>query len=259
MVYDAQDGSILKRLKGHKDTILCVTALINGGVASGGADNTVIIWNQKYEGVLKYTHSHSIQSLQQDPVTGLYSSRFLNENEIGILVSCTSSEIGLWSSQVKSVNKIKVPSRALCVCWTRDGSHFAVGLYDGKVSIRSKLGEEKTCIQREGPIWGLSWTVIAGTDVLTVSDWKQRISFYNVSGKQIGKDRILDFDPVCICHDYENSAFIIGGSDKTLTLWTSEGIKLAPIGVEEDWIWSCKVRPNQNQIAFATQGTLLFI
>ncbi len=73
LVYNAEDGSLLNRLKGHKETILCVTSLLNGGVASGGADNTVIIWNQKYQGVLKYTHSHAIQFLQQDPMTGISS------------------------------------------------------------------------------------------------------------------------------------------------------------------------------------------
>ncbi len=74
--------------------------MANGGLASGGADKTVIIWNSNYEGVLKYTHHHSIQALEQEPVSGL-------------LVSCTSGDFGLWHAEQKSVNKTKVSKNEL--------------------------------------------------------------------------------------------------------------------------------------------------
>ena len=95
LVYQVDNGKLLNRLKGHKDTVTSVTALANGGLASGGADKTVIIWSPKFEGVLKYSHSYSIQALEQDALSG-------------ILVSCTAGDFGLWSAEIKSVNKIKV-------------------------------------------------------------------------------------------------------------------------------------------------------
>ena len=45
---------------------------------------------------------------------------------------------GLWSPEQKSVAKFKVPSRATSCAWTNDGQYFAVGLFTGLVSIRSK-------------------------------------------------------------------------------------------------------------------------
>lgn len=57
MVYDPQDGSLIRLLKGHKDIVYCV-AYANDGrkFASGGADKIVIIWTSKLEGVLKYSY-----------------------------------------------------------------------------------------------------------------------------------------------------------------------------------------------------------
>lgn len=68
LVYQVSDGKLLQSLKGHKEPVTAVTALANGGLASGGADKTVIIWSPKFEGVLKYSHSYSIQALEQDPL-----------------------------------------------------------------------------------------------------------------------------------------------------------------------------------------------
>lgn len=94
-MYQVSDGKLLHSLKGHKEPVTVVTALANGGLASGSADKTVIIWSPKFEGVLKYSHSYSIQALEQD-------------NLSGILVSGTAGDFGLWSADKKAVAKNKV-------------------------------------------------------------------------------------------------------------------------------------------------------
>ena len=45
----------------------------------------------------------------------------------------------------KSVSKHKTGSRITCCSWTNDGQHLALGMYNGCVSIRSKvsLGSDK--------------------------------------------------------------------------------------------------------------------
>ena len=80
-VYDATstDGRLLRALSGHRDTVYCVTFAYNGVLhysthvmwtaqivyftfalctgelfASGGADKTVILWNDSLEGMLKF-------------------------------------------------------------------------------------------------------------------------------------------------------------------------------------------------------------
>lgn len=67
--------------------------------ASGGADHTVIIWTNKADGILKYTHNESIVRLA-------YSSGTMK------LASCTQLDFGLWGQEQKSVNKHKVPDTA---------------------------------------------------------------------------------------------------------------------------------------------------
>ena len=45
LIYDAKDGDLLHRLRGHKDTVYTVGFVRDGSrFASGGADKTVIIW-----------------------------------------------------------------------------------------------------------------------------------------------------------------------------------------------------------------------
>ncbi|KAI8925767.1 hypothetical protein BC831DRAFT_459392 [Entophlyctis helioformis] len=248
LVYDATDGELLKALKAHKDTVTSLCPLKGNGFASGGADKQVIIWNAKWEGVLKYSHGDSIQSLSQNPVTGL-------------VLSCTCSDFGLWAPDVKlSTRPRLVPSRILCSSWTPDGQHFALGLYNGNVSIRSRTGEEKVRIERgSSPVWSVAWSPATDleSDVLAVTDWSQKLSFFQLSGRQVGKDRILGFDPCAVSYFSTGEYLILGGSDRKVHLWTQDGIKIAPICERDGWIWSCKVRPKQNFIAVGSNdGTI---
>ncbi|KAH6577809.1 hypothetical protein BASA50_009124 [Batrachochytrium salamandrivorans] len=247
LVYDATNGEVLRALKGHKDAVLCLCPLQGNGFASGSADKHVIIWNNKWEGTLKYSHNDTIQSVSQNQVTG-------------VVLSCTASDFGLWAPDIKAVNKTKVPSRILCSSWTLDGQHFALGLYSGNISIRSRIGEEKIRIERgASPIWSLSWSPAPGLelDILAVTDWSQRLSFFQVNGRQIGKDRQLGFDPCSVNYFPTGEYLIIGGADKKVHLWTPDGIRIGTICDCKGWVWSCKVHPKKHQITVGTNdGTV---
>ncbi|XP_057296410.1 intraflagellar transport protein 122 homolog [Hydractinia symbiolongicarpus] len=251
LVYDTADGSLVRALKGHKETVYCVAYAKNGKrFASGGADKCVIIWTNKLEGILKYTHNNAIQCIQYNPVNHQ-------------LASCTSDDFGLWSSEQKSVSKHKLSSRALCCCWTNDGQYLALGLFNGIISIRNKSGEEKVKIERSGgsPVWTMSWnpSVDETTDILAVGDWGQRLSFYQLSGKQIGKDRHLGFDPCSLSYFPKGEFLVIGGSDKKCYLYTKEGVRLAVIGELQSWVWTCKARPEGNYVVCGSDdGTIAF-
>lgn len=99
-VYSANDGKQLQALKGHKDTVYCVSwardgklCAFTGGVwllivfigesfATGSADKQVIIWGgTPYEGKLKYSHSESIQRVAYNPKSPL-------------VLSCTNVDFG---------------------------------------------------------------------------------------------------------------------------------------------------------------------
>ena len=135
-------------------------------------------------GKIKYPHNDSIQCLAFNPVTQQ-------------LASCTASDFGLWAPEENIVNKKKIYSKILCCCWTNDGTHLALGLLNGTISIRNNEGKEKVTIQRNSPIWCLQWNPNKDEtyDTLAVGCWDQTLSFYHLSRKQIGKDKKLGYDP----------------------------------------------------------------
>ncbi|XP_041457748.1 intraflagellar transport protein 122 homolog isoform X2 [Lytechinus variegatus] len=251
LVYDTNDGTLMQPLKGHKDTVYCVAYAKDGKrFASGSADKTVIIWTSKLEGILKYTHNDAIQCLGFNPITHQ-------------LASCAFSDFGLWSMEQKSVSKHKVTSRITCCSWTNDGQYLALGLYNGCITIRTKNGEEKHKIERPNgglsPIWSLQWNPSKdeSVDTLAVLDWGQKLSFYNLSGKQIGKERNLGYDPCCLSYFSRGEYLIIGGANKQVTLHTKDGVQLGVVGEQNSWVWCAKVRPDQNHVAVGCQdGTI---
>ncbi|XP_050835285.1 intraflagellar transport protein 122 homolog isoform X3 [Serinus canaria] len=253
LVYDTSDGTLIQPLKGHKDTVYCVAYAKDGKrFASGSADKSVIIWTSKLEGILKYTHNDSIQCVSYNPLTHQ-------------LASCSSGDFGLWSPEQKSVSKHKTSSRITCCSWTNDGQYLALGMFNGIVSIRNKNGDEKVKIERPGgsssPVWSICWNPSRDerNDILAVADWGQKLSFYHLSGKQIGKDRVLNFDPCCISYFTKGEYLLLGGSDRQVSLFTRDGVRLGTVGEQSSWVWTCKVKPDSNYVAVGCQdGTISF-
>lgn len=191
LIYD--NGNLVDTLRGHKDSVNSISCARDGKkFASASADKTVIIWtstaSQKYEGLLKYSHSDSVQCLAFNPISHQ-------------LASCAVSDFAFWSTEQKAVQKYKVPSKICCCAWTNDGQYIALGMANGTVSIRSRAGVEKTKIERpsNSPVFGVAWspstTATSGndnlTDTLSVVDWSKSLSFYNLGGQFMGKERPL--------------------------------------------------------------------
>jgi WD40 repeat protein len=54
---------------GHRDSVYCIAYAKDGQkFATGGADNSVVIWSNTGEGLLKYNHNDKIQCLAFNPV-----------------------------------------------------------------------------------------------------------------------------------------------------------------------------------------------
>ncbi|XP_077302310.1 intraflagellar transport protein 122 homolog [Arctopsyche grandis] len=239
MVYDPQDGSLIRLLRGHKDTVYCVAYAKDGRkFASGGADKIVIIWTSKLEGVLKYSHNEPLQCLAYNPITHQ-------------LTSCAVSDIAFWSNEVKAVQKHRVngSGRITCCSWSLDGQLLAVGLSNGFVSIRDKNCEERLKISREGcPVWSVLWTESA----LLVGDWSETLSFYNASGQQVMKDRPIGLMPVCLNRLGE---LILVCGVKGWIITTLEGVPV--LKNSQQWVWSIEHCDNTNTIALGClDGTL---
>ncbi|XP_009947411.1 PREDICTED: intraflagellar transport protein 122 homolog [Leptosomus discolor] len=138
-------------------------------------------------------------------------------------------------------------------------------MFNGVVSIRNKNGEEKVKIERTGgassPIWSICWNPSRDerNDILAVADWGQKLSFYQLSGKQVGKDRMLNFDPCCVSYFTKGEYILLGGSDKQVSLFTKDGVRLGTIGEQSSWVWTCKVKPDSNYVVIGCQdGTISF-
>eukprot|EP00040_Diaphanoeca_grandis_P002902 m.23057 g.23057 ORF g.23057 m.23057 type:complete len:1216 (-) comp14047_c1_seq1:211-3858(-) len=261
LVYEAADGDLIESLKGHKDTVYCVAYSKDmKRFASGDRDKPnacVIIWNgDTLEGILKYVHQDSIQCLSFNPVTHQ-------------LASCTQGDFGFWSAESKAVSKYQIKSKITCASWTNDGRYIALGLYNGNISIRDRTGDERVIINRASkdkeknlspaPVWSVTWNPSEEGDVdcLAVCDWNQRLTFYMLSGRQIGKEKKLDYDPCCASYFTSGEFIVIGGSDKKASLYTKEGVKLHTITEQNGWVWSCAVRPRQNYVAISCyDGTI---
>ncbi|KAG1709205.1 hypothetical protein DVH05_019849 [Phytophthora capsici] len=236
-------------LKGHKGTVYSVDYSHDGKrFASGGADNIVIIWTDKAEGILKYTHNDSIQKLAYNP-------------QSQCLASCTASDFGLWAPEQKSVAKHKVVAKILSACWSKDGQLLALGLLNGNVTLRDKQGAEKRLIERSNaPVWALAWSPAHdddSTDILAVGCWDKTLSFYTPGGVMQGKARKLAFNPTSITYFSKGKYLLVGGSNRKAGLYTKDGIFLVTISEQESWVWAIKARPKTNFVGVGSEdGTL---
>ncbi len=146
-----------------------------------------------------------------------------------------------------------MPSRILSCAWTTDGQYLALGMFNGIVSIRSRLGDELVKIERDAPIWTLQWNPAPGdSETLVVGDWSQQLAFYQLNGKPISKDKSLGFDPCCISMAHHGEFMIVGGSGRKLFLYSRDGCKIYSVAERETWIWCCQIRPKTNMVAFGT-------
>lgn len=76
--------------------------------------------------ILYFRHNEAVQAMQFNPVSHQ-------------LLSCSLSDIALWSPEQKAVVKHKSRGRVNCCAWTNDGQYLAIGLASGYVSIRNKV------------------------------------------------------------------------------------------------------------------------
>lgn len=234
----------------HTGAVYCVEYARDGQrFASGGADNTVMVWDSKHTCLMKYSHKDSIQALAYNPVTHQ-------------LASCTARDFALWVQRKRNVRKKPVPSKVLCASWSLDGQALALGMLNGTISIRDPEGAETMRIARDKPVWSLSysmqWNALEkqDEDLLAVGCWDQTLSFYS-GGQQVGRDVALGYDPTCVSWFTAGQFLLVSGSNKKTTLFTKDGIELCTAAEGEDWAWAAKQRPRQNYVAVArNDGTV---
>lgn len=180
------------------------------------------------------------------------------------LASCSISDFAFWSSDQKAVQKYKIHSRINGCCWTTDGEYLIMGLSNGTVTIRNKLGEEKCHIDRPGGVLSPVYSVQCtsgfnerdNTDILTIADWSQTLSLYTLKGQLIGKERPLGFKPLCIAYTSSEEYCLVAGCTGLVHCFSRDGIRLSTLGDAADtsWIWSVAVHPDGQSYTVGCQN-----
>ncbi|POI35815.1 hypothetical protein CIB84_000431, partial [Bambusicola thoracicus] len=265
-VYDTSDGTLIQPLKGHKDTVYCVAYAKDGKrFASGSADKSVIIWTSKLEGILKYTWTNDGQYLALGMFNGVISIRNKNGDE-----KVKIERTGAGSSPIWSI--CWNPSSRWEKFWSRadeeeesDNGHLEKSDNSQLEEIPELKSKPDSGQDNEEKIEdgekedAMHSNSDERNDTLAVADWGQRLSFYQLSGKQIGKDRMLSFDPCCVSYFTKGEYLLLGGSDKQVSLFTKDGVRLGTIGEQSSWVWTCKAKPDSNYVAVGCQdGTISF-
>ncbi|XP_010568482.1 PREDICTED: intraflagellar transport protein 122 homolog isoform X2 [Haliaeetus leucocephalus] len=161
----------------------------------------------------------------------------------------------IWTSKLEGILKYTHNDSIQCVSYNPlthqlascSSSDFGLWSPEQKSVSKHKTSSKITCCRDER------------NDILAVADWGQKLSFYQLSGKQIGKDRMLNFDPCCVSYFTKGEYILLGGSDKQVSLFTKDGVRLGTIGEQSSWVWTCKVKPDSNYVAVGCQdGTISF-
>lgn len=243
-LYSSLDGKLIKRLKGHKDDIYSVSYSHDGKrIASGGADKTTIIWNEEGKGILKFTHSDSVQIVAYNPVED-------------ILASCSSSDFGFWSQNDNSVLKHKVDAKVTCASWRNDGQVIAIGLFSGKISMYNIYGIEIGTIERNAPVLSINWNRKLPNNknndlnCLVVGCWDMTLSFYDEFCQQLNEEQFLECYPSCVTFfGQSNEYVIIATSSGNVHLHHRNGSFLKSLCHDHDgWIWCVQNLHSQHSI-----------
>ncbi|NXK34891.1 IF122 protein, partial [Piprites chloris] len=294
-VYDTSDGTLIQPLKGHKDTVYCVAYAKDGKYQFGALLVCVIIWTSKLEGILKYTHNDSIQCVSYNPLThqlascssgdfGLWSpeQKSVSKHKTSCRITCCSwtndgqyLALGMFNGIVSIRNKngdekVKIErpggssSPVWSICWNPSSDHI-LGFWLCCQSLTEWRSWEETGFSFVSPSCLPQFSVTRGifqderNDILAVADWGQKLSFYHLSGKQIGKDRELSFDPCCVSYFTKGEYLLLGGSDRQVSLFTKDGVRLGTLGEQNSWVWTCRVKPDSNYVVIGCQdGTISF-
>lgn len=235
LVYSGSSGKVSKVIRGHSAQVYAVAYSPDGKrFASGGKDNSVIVWNEAGKGLLKYSHKHPVQCLAFNPVTNA-------------LVSCATEDFGIWVPDSTGVRKSNVPSKILCADWSADGQRLALGLLSGLVLLVDQEGTETRRIERHSPVWAVAFNPATdvAVDSLAVGCWDGTLSFYQRNGWQDGKDLALGFDPTSVQFVTGGKYMLVAGSNRRAVLYTREGVRLGEMPAGEDWLWCARLRPGR--------------
>ncbi|EPZ35509.1 hypothetical protein O9G_003401 [Rozella allomycis CSF55] len=222
LVFDSLSGKLKETLKEHKKDVVSISfAKCKDLFASASADKSVVIWDAlSFQTIARLTSSDQFRCVAWNPFHDM-------------VAACSVSEIQFYSVGTRAAYRIKTSNKISACAWSSDGKYLAVGFLNGLIIYYDTEGNVHLEIEHSDcAIFSMVWN----KNVLVVGDFKQTLTFYNVQGEKISKQRYLGFDvsSIAILNDY----MIIGGSDRKSYLYSEEGVKLVTLVERDDWILS---------------------
>ena len=172
----------------------------------------------------------------------------------------------------KQVPKEKTGSRILSVAWSADGAALALGLLNGSITLRNQDGEETHRIDRKAPIWCLSFipntlpsktgSVNTEGDMLAVGCWDKTLTFYRILPNGASKahtERMLKYYPTSLVLAGNNATskshyLILSGSNKKVSLYSKEGIRLVDLAEKNSWVWGAAYSGANERVIVGTNS-----
>lgn len=86
-------------------------------------------------------------------------------------------------------------------------------------------------------------------DILCIAEWGGTISFYTIAGRQVGRERTMNFIPLKVTYFPDGQYILVCGSNEKCLLMTHEGIQLTRVGERfSSWVWSCAIHPSSSHV-----------
>ncbi|XP_059679504.1 intraflagellar transport protein 122 homolog isoform X2 [Gavia stellata] len=251
----------------HNDSIQCVSYNPLTHQLASCSSSDFGLWSPEQKSVSKHKTSSKItccswtndgQYLALGMFNGIVSIRNKNGEEKVKIERTGGTSSPIWSICWN-------PSSRWESFWSRaDEQEESVHSYLEEIPVLKSRPGSRQYSQAEGEDHeeeeaSMDFSLDERNDILAVADWGQKLSFYQLSGKQIGKDRMLNFDPCCVSYFTKGEYILLGGSDKQVSLFTKDGVRLGTIGEQSSWVWTCKVKPDSNYVVIGCQdGTISF-
>jgi intraflagellar transport protein 122 len=80
------------------------------------------------------------------------------------------------------------------------------------------------------------------------------VSYYKVSGQEVFRDTVLQYEPCCLAYFTNGDYLLVGGSGKTIQILTRDGVPLGDVVEKDDWVWALAVRPSHHTLACGTNS-----
>lgn len=145
IVFDAGSGEVARTMEGHSRGVTAV-ALLDEMLVTASLDQSLRVWDNRTGDVVRTLNNHT------QPILDL-AARPVVDGAVLPMVASTGDDrtVRLWQPTIgRLVRFARLPSAALCLDWSGDGSALYVGCRDGVVR---QVDPDRVDVTRQWPVF----------------------------------------------------------------------------------------------------------